>query len=63
MEDLLVHLKETIYFNELELEVDYYNFISIYGAITSTTLIENFTTKDVTQQWTLLSKQKDFVED
>jgi hypothetical protein len=63
MEDLLVHLKETIYFNELELEVDYYNFISIYGAITSTTLIENFTTKDVTQQWTLLTKQKDFVED
>jgi hypothetical protein len=44
-----VHLKKAIYPNEPELEVDYYNYISIYGAITSSTLIENFTTKDVTQ--------------
>jgi hypothetical protein len=63
MEDLLVRLKKTIYPNEPELEVDYYDSISIYGAITSTTPIENFTTKDVTEQWTLLAKQKDFVED
>jgi hypothetical protein len=63
MEDLLVRLKEVTYPNELESEVAYYDSISIYGAITSTTLIENFTTKDVTQQWTILAKQKDFVED
>jgi hypothetical protein len=63
MEDLLVHLKKAIYPNEPELEVDYYNSISVYGAITNTTPIENFTTKDETQQWILLAKQKDFVED
>jgi hypothetical protein len=63
MEDLSFRLKEAIYPNEPELEVDYYNYISIYGAITSSTLIENFTTKDVTQQCTSLIKQKDFVED
>ncbi len=63
MEDLLVHLKEAIYPNEPKLEVDYYDSISIYGAIRTFTPIENFTTKDVTQQWNLLAKQKDFVED
>jgi D-mannonate dehydratase len=50
--------KKLFYQSKLSLEVDCYNFTSIFDiVITSTITIMNSTTTNVAQQWALLAKK------
>jgi len=49
-----------IYPSESKLDIEYCGFALNFYVIASTTSIENSTTKDVPQQWALVTKLKEF---